>query len=102
MWKNVESWLVYANKLSWIAQPGYSTDIIKPIYCQLLFLLLRLLIKKITFCIKCYFLTVLISIHFNDNNNKKKLNCFTYIALAKHRWLIKLGEFKIDQKYFAS
>ena len=27
--KNVESWLVYANKLIWIAQPHFSTDIIK-------------------------------------------------------------------------
>ena len=31
----------------------------------------------------------------------KKLNCFIYIALAKYCWIIKLAEFKIDQKYFA-
>ena len=31
----------------------------------------------------------------------KKLNFFIYIALAKHCWVIKLGEFKSDQKYFA-
>ena len=29
VWENVESWLVYANKLFWIAQPYFSTDIIK-------------------------------------------------------------------------
>ena len=29
VWENVESWLVYANKLFWIAQPHFSNDIIK-------------------------------------------------------------------------
>ena len=29
VWENVECWLVYANKLFWIAQPYFSTDIIK-------------------------------------------------------------------------
>ena len=29
VWENVESWLVYANKLIWTAQPYFSTDIIK-------------------------------------------------------------------------
>ena len=29
VWENVESWLVYANKLFWIAQPYFSTNIIK-------------------------------------------------------------------------
>ena len=29
-----------------------------------------------------------------------KLKCF-YIALKKHCWVIKLEEFKIDEKYFA-
>ena len=29
VWENVESWLVSANKLFWIAQPHFSTDIIK-------------------------------------------------------------------------
>ena len=29
VWENIESWLVYANKLFWIAQPYFSTDIIK-------------------------------------------------------------------------
>ena len=29
MWENAESWLVYANKLFWIAQPYFSTNIIK-------------------------------------------------------------------------
>ena len=28
-WKNVKSWLIYANKLFWIAQPYFSTNIIK-------------------------------------------------------------------------
>ena len=28
------------------------------------------------------------------------LNCFIYIALAKHCWVIKLGEFISDQKFF--
>ena len=29
VWENVESWLVSANKLFWIAQPYFSTNIIK-------------------------------------------------------------------------
>ena len=29
LWENAESSLVYANKLFWIAQPYFSTDIIK-------------------------------------------------------------------------
>ena len=29
VWKNVEYWLIYANKLFWIAQPYFSNDIIK-------------------------------------------------------------------------
>ena len=29
VWENVKSWLVYANKLFWIAKPYFSTDIIK-------------------------------------------------------------------------
>ena len=29
VWENVESWLVYANKLSWIAQLYFSVDMIK-------------------------------------------------------------------------
>ena len=29
VWENVESWLVYANNLFWIAQPYFSTAIIK-------------------------------------------------------------------------
>ena len=31
----------------------------------------------------------------------KKSNCFIYIAIAEHCWVIKLGELKSDQKYFA-
>ena len=29
LWENVESWLVYANKLFWIAQSYFSTNVIK-------------------------------------------------------------------------
>ena len=29
VWENIESWLVYANKVFWISQPYFSTDIIK-------------------------------------------------------------------------
>ena len=29
VWENVEPWLVYANKLFWIAQPYFSNDMIK-------------------------------------------------------------------------
>ena len=29
VWDNVESWLVYANKLFWIIQPYFLTEIIK-------------------------------------------------------------------------
>ena len=31
----------------------------------------------------------------------RKLNFFLYIAIAKHCRVIKLGELKSDQKYFA-
>ena len=37
-WENIESWLVYENKLFWIAQPYFWTAIIKQSYYQLLFL----------------------------------------------------------------
>ena len=30
VWENVESWLIFADKLFWIAQPYFSTFIIKP------------------------------------------------------------------------
>ena len=29
VWGNVESWLVYSNKLFWVVQSYFSTDIIK-------------------------------------------------------------------------
>ena len=29
MWENVESWLVFANKLFWIGQPDFWTNMIK-------------------------------------------------------------------------
>ena len=29
VWENVESWLVFASKLFWIAQPYFLNDIIK-------------------------------------------------------------------------
>ena len=29
VWENVKFWLVYANKFFWIAQPYFSTNIIK-------------------------------------------------------------------------
>ena len=30
----------------------------------------------------------------------KKINCFIYFAIVKHYWVVKIGEFKSDQKYF--
>ena len=80
-WENVESWLVYANKFFWIAQSYFSTNI-KQNYFQLLFFAFNT---------------------FNRYNisKLKKLSCFIYIAIAKHYWVIKLGELKSDQKYFA-
>ena len=36
VWENVESWLTYANKAFWIAQP-YVDDTIKQSSCQVLF-----------------------------------------------------------------
>ena len=44
----------------------------------------------------CYCLkTVVISLFFNKT---KKINCFIHIALAKYCWVMKLGEFKSEQK----
>ena len=39
---------------------------------------------------------VRISLYFNETKN-----WFIYIAIAKHCWVIKFGELKRDQKYFA-
>ena len=58
--------------------------------------------EKIKFLIKksyCFF-TGIISLYFNELK-KNTLNYSIYIALAKHCWVIKLREFKRDQKYFA-
>ena len=41
---------------------------------------------------------VIISLYFNET---KKIKLFVYIAIAKHCWVIKLGELESDQKYFA-
>ena len=41
MWEIIESWLVYVNKLFWIAQPYFLTDIIKRNSASLFFSLLR-------------------------------------------------------------
>ena len=38
----------------------------------------------------------------NPNKDTFYLHCFIYISLAKHCWVIKLGEFQSDQKNFAS
>ena len=46
MWENLESWLVYANKLFEITQPYFSTDIIKKVSASFFFLLLEFLTKK--------------------------------------------------------
>ena len=32
---------------------------------------------------------------------QKKLSSFIYIVIVKHCWVIKLGELKSDEKYFA-
>ena len=40
------------------------------------------------------------NLHECTFNETKKINSFIYIALAKHCWGIKLGEFENDQKYF--
>ena len=82
VWENIESWLVYANKPFWIVQPYFLTNIIKQSSSQLLVLAFKT---------------------FNRYNllKLKKSNCFIYIGIAKHRWVIKLEEFKSDQKCFA-
>ena len=48
VWENVESSLVYANKVFWIAQLYFLNDTIKQSWCQLFFLLLRLNKKKVS------------------------------------------------------
>ena len=53
VWENVESWLVYANKLLWISQPRMTEQ--NKVSVSFLFLLLRLLMKKIKFLIKFYY-----------------------------------------------
>ena len=68
----------------WILQPYFSTNV-KKVSASFYFLLLRLL-------------TFIISLSLET---KKKLNSFTYNAIAKHCLVIKLGEPKSDQKNFA-
>ena len=43
-------------------------------------------------------LNVIISLYFNET---KKVKPLIYIAIAIHCWVIKWGEFKSDQKFFA-
>ena len=43
VWENVKSWLVYTNKLFWVAQPYFLANIIKKVSASFFFLLLRLL-----------------------------------------------------------
>ena len=77
VWENVESWLVYANKFFWIVQSYFSTDVIKQSQSQLLFLAFKTF-NRYDLCISR-----------------------NYFAVAKYYWVIKLGELKSDQKYFA-
>ena len=93
--ENVESWLVYANKFFWISQPYFSTGIIKGVSNSFSFLLLRLLLKR-KFLIKCYCFNRYKSLY--TSMKLKKINCFIYIALARHCWVINLGEIKSEQK----
>ena len=57
VWEIVESWLIYANKFSWITQLYFLTEITKQSCTSFFFLPFRLLIKKknVKFT-KCYFL----------------------------------------------
>ena len=64
VWENIESWLVYANKVFKIAEPYFSTDIIKQ-SASSFFLLLRLLIKK-SFLQSVAVSTVIICLYFNE------------------------------------
>ena len=73
-----------------MTQPYFLTDIIKGSLGQLLFLAFKTFNETVTG------LTVIISLYFNGT----KKNYFVYIALPKHCWAIKLGEFKSDPKYF--
>ena len=72
VWENVEFWLIYAN------EPFLN--------CPTIFLNWHITVTVITVIISLYF-----------NKTKKQINCFIYIALGKHCWVIKLGEFKSDQ-----
>ena len=61
--------------------------------------------KKRKFVIKCHYfnrynLVFVFILAVNTLAKLKKINCFIYIVLAKYCWVIKLGEFKSDQKYF--
>ena len=80
VWENVVSWLVFAIKFFWITQPYFFAVIIKT-KCQLLFLAFKTFNR------------------YNPSPQTKKV--FIYIAIAKCCWVMKLGELKSDQKYFA-
>ena len=59
------------------------------------FLLLRLLEKIGSYRVLLFY--TLFSLHFNKT--KKKINCFIYISLAKHCWVIKLGNLKVKNTF---
>ena len=71
--ENVEIWLVFANKLFWITQSYFSNDIMKQTYCQLLCLAFKTFNEEKKFLGKCHFLTVIISLSFNET---KKIRLF--------------------------
>ena len=82
VWEYVESWLVYANNLFWIAQPYLSTYIIQ-VSASLFFLLLKLLMKKNKNCYSATALTV--SLYALTKLKKIKLfylHCFCEILLS--------------------
>ena len=84
VWENVESWLVYSNKLLWIAQSYFSTDIINKFKASFFILLLRLLMKKIKFLIKCYCFNRYNSLYFNKTKKIKLfyLHCYCGTSLS--------------------
>ena len=90
MWENVDSWLVYANQVFRIAQPYFSTDLLKEVGTSFFFPVFKTVNEKIKFLTRWYCFN---RYNLSIQNEIIIKNLFIYTALAKHRWVTKLEGF---------
>ena len=90
MWENVDSWLVHANQVFRIAQPNFSTDLLKEVGTSFFFPVFKTVNEKIKFLTRWYCFN---RYNLSIQNEIIIKNLFIYTALAKHRWVTKLEGF---------